>query len=125
MVRRAAAIKIKRAYDPPEKSDGYRVLVDRLWPRGIKKEDLPLDEWAKEIAPSTALRKTFSHDPEKWTDFQRAYKAELRKSEAKTKIAELAEKARKGPLTLVYSAKDPDHNNAQVLKDVIRSAARP
>src|SRR5690606_21153185 len=112
-------IKVKRAYEDVEKKDGYRVLVDRLWPRGIKKEDLLYDEWAKELAPSSELRKFFSHDKEKWKEFSSRFKKELRKKEAKDKIIELANKAKKRNVTLIFSAKDEDYNNAIVLKEVI------
>lgn len=112
-------IKIKRAYEAAEKKDGYRVLVDRLWPRGIKKEELSYDEWAKELAPSTELRKFFSHNKENWKDFISRFKKELRSKEAKDKIKEIALKAKKRNVTLIFSAKDEDCNNAVVLKEVI------
>jgi len=117
-------IKVKRAYEDVEKKDGYRVLVDRLWPRGIKKEDLLYDEWAKELAPSSELRKFFSHDKEKWKEFSSRFKKELRKKEAKDKIIELAKKAKKRNVTLIFSAKDEDYNNAILLKEVIEKTMR-
>ncbi|HVW69629.1 MAG TPA: DUF488 domain-containing protein [Steroidobacteraceae bacterium] len=113
-----AQIRIKRAYDPPSSDDGARVLVDRLWPRGLKKSDAHLSQWMKDIAPSTELRKWFAHDPARWEEFRRRYEAELRAK--RDLLAELTELARKGPLTLIYSAHDPLHNQAVVLLDVLR-----
>ena len=111
-------IKIERAYQPPEKSDGFRILIDRLWPRGVSKEKVKLDLWLKDVAPSNELRKWFSHDASKWQEFQEKYKAELKnKNQILNEIKDL-EKDNK-TLTLVYSAKDEEHNNAVVLKDVI------
>ncbi len=107
-------IKIKRAYEPPEKADGARILVDRLWPRGLSKEKARIDLWLKDIAPSTELRKWFGHDPEKWAEFQKRYRAELRRNEEP--LARLTQELQKGTVTLVYSAKDEDHNDAVVLK---------
>lgn len=112
-------VKIKRAYEPAARTDGYRVLVDRLWPRGIKKSDLVMDEWAKELAPSTDLRKRFAHDPSHWQEFVKSYRSELKTSDLRPKIQELAKKARRGTVTLIYSAKDEEHNNALVLKSLI------
>lgn len=107
-------ITIKRAYDPAEKSDGSRFLVDQLWPRGLKKEALHVQEWLKEVAPSGDLRKWFGHDPANWKEFQRRYKAELNKNPTAWKP--LLDAAREGDVTLVYSAHDTEHNNALVLK---------
>ncbi|MGZ3687629.1 MAG: DUF488 domain-containing protein [Bdellovibrionota bacterium] len=112
-------VKIKRAYEETEKGDGYRILIDRLWPRGIRKSKLILDEWAKELAPSSELRKSFGHDPDKWKEFQSRYRRELRTPEHRRIIEALARRARRRPLTLVYSAKDEEHNDAVVLKNVI------
>jgi uncharacterized protein YeaO (DUF488 family) len=112
-------IKIKRAYDPPEKSDGTRILVDRLWPRGITKERAKIDLWLKDVAPSTALRKWFGHDPEKWSEFRKRYRAELKKDVAVNQSIRAA--ARKGTVTLVYSAKDEAHNHALVLKEWVNA----
>lgn len=112
-------IKIKRAYEEAKKSDGYRVLVDRLWPRGIKKEELDFDEWAKELSPSKELRNFFSHDKDKWRDFSSRFKKELKSKNAKDKILFLAKQAKKKNVTLIYSAKDEEHNNAIVLQKVI------
>lgn len=108
---------IKRVYDTPAKSDGYRVLVDRLWPRGVSKERAKLDLWLKEIAPSTELRKWFGHDPKKWPEFQKRYRAELRANkEVVTQLKKLATKRR---VTLLFGARDVDHNEAAVLRDYI------
>lgn len=112
-------IKLKRAYEPPEKEDGFRVLVDRVWPRGIKREELALDLWLKEIAPSTPLRKWFGHNPTKWPDFCEQYQAELK--EKKEAVELLKEKSASGTLTLVFSAKDTDHSNAVALKKYLES----
>lgn len=112
-------IKIKRTYEPALKDDGFRVLIDRLWPRGIKKSKLNFDQWSKELAPSTELRKAFGHDPAKWKQFQNKYRAELRSPAARKEIDALAKRARKFNVTLLYSAKDEEHNDAVVLKDVL------
>lgn len=115
-------IKIKRIYEPYEKSDGFRVLVDRLWPRGIKKETAHIDHWMKEVAPSANLRKWFNHDPEKWAGFKTFYKAELKDAAA---IKELVREIRDhGSVTLLYGAKDEKHNQAVVLQTVLKSELR-
>lgn len=104
---------IKRAYEAPVPQDGTRVLVDRMWPRGLKKTDAAIAQWMKEIAPSTELRKWFGHDPQKWQEFRRRYRAELEdKGEL---LGELKALAKRGPVTLVYSAHDQAHNQAVVL----------
>jgi uncharacterized protein YeaO (DUF488 family) len=110
-------IKIKRIYDPASPTDGKRILIDRLWPRGLKKEEAAVDEWLKEIAPSSELRKWFSHDPVKWGEFSRRYREELQ-GQAEL-VDKLRREARKGTVTILYAAKDEQHNNAVVLKDVI------
>jgi uncharacterized protein YeaO (DUF488 family) len=110
-------VKLKRVYDQPEKADGKRVLVDRLWPRGIKKEDARLDLWLKDIAPSDDLRKWFSHDPSKWREFRDRYRHEL--NDKPDMIEDLKKAARQGTITLLYAAKDADRNNAVVLKEII------
>ena len=107
-------IHVKRAYDRPEPTDGYRVLVDRLWPRGLTKQAARIDEWAKDIAPTTGLRQWFHSRPGEWEEFQRRYRAFL--SENTDKLAPLAERAHKGTVTLIYASKNQDHNNAVVLK---------
>lgn len=112
-------IKLKRVYDPYADSDGKRILVDRLWPRGIKKEDARMDLWLKDIAPSNELRKWFGHDPGRWQEFRRRYREELK--EKSDLVRELRKAASKGTVTLLYSAKDTEHNNAVVLKEVIAS----
>ena len=111
-------LKLKRAYDKPAKNDGYRVLVDRLWPRGISKADLQLDDWMKEIAPSDELRKWFHDDPSRWGEFRKRYLAELK--DHREKVRPLAEKAGHGQVTLVYSADDETHNNAVVLRQYLK-----
>src|SRR5690349_18766305 len=110
-------IQIKRVYEPPEPSDGFRVLVDRLWPRGIAKERAALDLWMKGVAPSTELRRWFGHDPKRWTEFQKRYRAELK--EHASDLAELRSKARKGTVTLLFGARDVEHNEAVVLKRLL------
>lgn len=110
-------IQTKRAYEDAEKNDGYRVLVDRIWPRGVKKEDAKIDLWKKDVAPSTELRKWFGHDSEKWDDFQKKYKKELEKNSEWKNFQE--EISGKKMLTLVYSAKDTEHNQAVVLKNLL------
>ena len=112
-------IQIKRAYETPSKKDGFRVLIDRLWPRGVKKEKLPMSAWMKELAPSTELRKEFGHDPKHWKTFQSKYKKELKSPEAQEKLALLTEIAEKRNVTLLYGAKDVAHNDAVVLKQVL------
>ena len=110
-------VKIKRVYDSASPDDGKRILVDLLWPRGLKKEDAAIDEWLKEIAPSGELRKWFGHDPEKWRDFRSRYRGELKK---KTGIVErLRQEARTRTVTLLFAARDVEHNNAVVLKEII------
>jgi uncharacterized protein YeaO (DUF488 family) len=110
-------IHIKRVYESSAKSDGVRILVDRLWPRGIRKEDARLEEWAKDIAPSTELREWYGHDPERWPEFQKKYKGELKRNEAITAFIEKYQQER--ILTLVYAGKDGEHTHALVLKDFL------
>ena len=112
-------IRLQRVYDRTPVAGGKRVLVDRIWPRGIKKEDLHLDLWLKDLAPSTALRKWFGHDPARWEEFQRRYRAELRQPEKQVRLRELLSLARKSPVTLLYSAKDEEHNQAVALRHVL------
>lgn len=110
-------IKIKRIYDPVSKDDGKRILVARLWPRGMKKDEAKIDEWLKKIAPSDELRRWFSHDPSKWQEFKTRYKREIKK---KSELIErLRGEGKKGTITLLFSAKDTEHNNAVVLKELI------
>ncbi|MCC7547263.1 MAG: DUF488 domain-containing protein [Burkholderiales bacterium] len=110
-------IRLKRAYEVPARTDGTRVLVDRLWPRGVRKEQAAIDEWVKELAPSAALRKWFGHDPERWLEFRRRYAQELSgHAEALDRLRALA---RNGPVTLVYAARDQVHNDAVVLREIL------
>lgn len=111
-------IRLKRAYEPAAPSDGYRVLVDRLWPRGASKQRAMLDDWQKELAPSTELRTWFGHEPRRFPEFRRRYVDELRCK--RSRLAELRRRAREGTLTLVYSAHDAEHYDAIVLADVLR-----
>jgi uncharacterized protein YeaO (DUF488 family) len=115
-------VRVKRAYEPAAESDGYRVLVDRLWPRGVSRARLRLDSWAKDLAPSSELRAWFGHRPNRFEEFRRRYLEELRGRSAR--ISELRRLARGGTLTLVYSARDAEHNDAVVLADVIRRGLR-
>ena len=110
-------LKIKRIYDPVSRDDGKRILVDRLWPRGVKKDKASIDEWLKDIAPSHELRKWFSHDLSKWHEFKDRYRKELKnKLEF---IERLREETQRGKVTLLFSAKDVEHNNAVVLKEIL------
>jgi uncharacterized protein YeaO (DUF488 family) len=110
-------IACKRAYEEPAPHDGFRILVDRLWPRGLSKEEAQIDLWLKDIAPSTELRKWFNHDPAKWLEFQRRYRLELKDNEQL--LATIRAQARKTRVTLVYGAKDEQHNDAVVLLEVL------
>jgi uncharacterized protein YeaO (DUF488 family) len=113
---------IKRAYEEASKDDGVRVLVDRIWPRGISKQDLKIDHWMKQVAPSTQLRKWFSHDPDKFQEFKEKYKEELRNDEGKKEqLKELKRIVKKNEMnvTLIYAAKDKENNQASVLKEIL------
>jgi uncharacterized protein YeaO (DUF488 family) len=110
-------VHLQRAYDEPTPDDGYRVLVDRVWPRGRTKEHLRLDEWARDLGPSTHLRKWFGHDPARWTEFQVRYHAELADPGRFRTLDELAERARRARVTLVFGAHDAEHNQARVIAD--------
>jgi uncharacterized protein YeaO (DUF488 family) len=112
-------IKLKRAYESPSPDDGFRVLVERLWPRGVTKEKAQLDLWLKDVAPSAELRKWYSHDVAKWSEFQMRYRAELEKNEELVKL--LQERSVAGNVTLVYAARDEEHNSASVLKKFLDS----
>lgn len=116
-------IRVKRAYDDPSPLDGQRVLVERLWPRGVTRERACLDLWLKEAAPSAELRRWFGHDPAKWPEFQRRYREELR--HRPQEVAELKSLAAAGPVTLVYGSRDTEHNAALVLKDYIEAQLPP
>ncbi len=113
-------IRLKRAYEPPSKGDGARLLVERLWPRGLTKEKAAIDEWFKDVAPSQALRKWYAHDPERWEDFRRRYVKELRGNAAE--VERLRAKVKEGPATFVYAAKDEERNSAVVLKQFLEDA---
>jgi uncharacterized protein YeaO (DUF488 family) len=117
-------LAIKRAYEPVARSDGYRVLIDRLWPRGMRKEALALGAWMRDLAPSDALRRWFGHDPRRWTTFVARYREELRAPAARAALAELAARAAAGPVTLVYGAADVAHNDAVVLREKIARILR-
>ncbi len=112
-----ANIKIKRIYEPPSKTDGYRILIDRLWPRGMKKEDAHVDKWLKEIAPSTELRQWFHAEPGRWEQFRMKYLDELKNSDAVDELLSYINKY--DTITLLYSVKDEEHNHALILKDFI------
>jgi uncharacterized protein YeaO (DUF488 family) len=116
-------VKLKRAYEPPAPEDGTRILIDRLWPRGLSKKDAALDLWMKEIAPTTELRKWFAHDPARWEEFRRRYADEVHHNAELLK--ELGTLAQQGPVTLVYSAHDEAHNDAIVLRDVLLGHEAP
>ncbi len=113
----AANVKLKRAYGPSSGNDGKRILIDRLWPRGLKKADAAIDEWLKELAPSTALRKWFGHDPARWPEFRRRYLRELKHHPEE--LDRLRILARQGPITLVFAARDEAHNDAVVLRELL------
>jgi uncharacterized protein YeaO (DUF488 family) len=114
----------KNAYEPAGSADGYRVLIDRLWPRGLSKEKAKLDAWEKDIAPSAELRKWYGHDPEKWPEFQQRYKEELRAPAAKAVLDALTERAKKGRVTLVFASKAGDISNAAVLVALLGSRVK-
>ncbi|MDR7608013.1 MAG: DUF488 family protein [Armatimonadota bacterium] len=113
-------LRVRRVYEPPEPQDGFRVLVDRLWPRGLSKEAARVDLWARELAPSDRLRRWFGHDPVKWEEFRRRYREELSRSPARELVQQLAERARHDTVTLVFGARDERHNNAVVLAEVLQ-----
>ncbi len=118
----AIMIKIKRVYDEPSRDDGKRILIDRLWPRGLKKEDARIDEWIKEIAPSNELRKWFNHDPDKWREFKRRFFAELRRTQVV--VDGIISASRKGTVTLLFGAKEERFNNAVALQEYIESRVK-
>ena len=115
---------MKRAYDPPVAEDGERILVDRLWPRGVTKESARLSSWIKDLGPTTELRKWFGHNPSRWEEFRKRYEKELLQPEKRTILPDLAERSRRGVVTLVFAAKDEARNNAVVLKELIERIAR-
>ena len=114
----ALDLRLKRAYAPAEPGDGHRILVDRLWPRGVSRERARLDEWARDLAPSTELRKWFHHDPERFPEFRKRYREELRSHS--DQIDELRARASHGPVTIVYGARDTEHNEAVVIAELVR-----
>ncbi len=119
MTKQGLTIALKRVYDEPRSSDGTRVLVERLWPRGLSKERAHIDAWLKEIAPSSELRTWFGHDPEKFAEFRRRYETELASQTGQATLATLRELAHQGPVTLVFAAHDTEHTNAVVLRDLL------
>jgi uncharacterized protein YeaO (DUF488 family) len=116
-------LQIKRAYDPPARSDGVRILVDRLWPRGVRKEDADLDEWRKDVAPSSALREFYGHRPERFAEFAKRYRAELRRADSKQAVDELLALARRRRVTLVTATRDLEHSGAAVLASHLEGVA--
>ena len=113
-------LKTKRAYDKKEAGDGKRILIDRLWPRGLSKAEAAIDEWLKDLGPSTELRKWFGHDPERWTDFKKRYAVELTAADKQELLENIAQQAKRNNVTLVYSAKDREHNDVRVLEELVR-----
>jgi uncharacterized protein YeaO (DUF488 family) len=111
-------IRVKRAYEKAEAADGNRILVDRLWPRGLTKEKAAIDRWLKDVAPSTELRKWFGHDPKKWRKFRSRYRSELKQHSAPLQL--IKRKAKKGVVTLIYGARDQEHNEAVVLQELLK-----
>lgn len=123
MSQAGGRVEIKRVYEPPEPSDGDRVLVDRIWPRGLTKERARVDLWLKDIAPSAELRTWFDHDVAKYAEFRRRYLAELAQEPAASALAVLRQHCMRGPVTLVFAARDSEHANASVLRDLLRAEA--
>ena len=119
MTQQPISVALKRAYDEPAASDGTRVLVERLWPRGISKEHAHIDLWLKDVAPSTELRQWFQHDPQKFPEFRRLYTAELKAEAAQEALTKLREIAKQGQLTLVFAAHDAEYSNAVALHDLL------
>jgi uncharacterized protein YeaO (DUF488 family) len=115
----ALDVRIKRVYDPAERGDGYRILIDRLWPRGVSRERARLDEWARDLAPSDGLRKWFNHDPKRFPEFRQRYREELRGHI--DRIDDLRVRASHGPVTIVYGARDTEHNDAVVVAELVRT----
>ncbi|MGH7372314.1 MAG: DUF488 domain-containing protein, partial [Candidatus Methylomirabilales bacterium] len=117
-------IRIERVYEPPGRGDGVRVLVDRLWSRGLSEQKARIDEWQKDLAPTAALRKWFQHDPKKWNEFQRRYRNELKAKGKLEELQELARRAKRETITLLFGALDEEHNNAVALKDLLKELLR-
>jgi uncharacterized protein YeaO (DUF488 family) len=120
---KTATIRLKRAYDVPSDDDGTRILVERLWPRGLSKENAAIDLWLKEVAPSTELRKWYGHDPDKWEEFRRRYRAEL--DDKGEVLDDVRRRLGEGPVTFIFAAKDEEHNSAVVLKEFLERGPRP
>ncbi|MBL1096477.1 DUF488 domain-containing protein [Streptomyces coffeae] len=118
--RTRPGVRVRRVYEAPEPDDGTRVLVDRIWPRGLAKDDVQLDDWAKAAAPSTELRRWYGHQPERYAEFARRYRAELAEPERAEAVDRLRERAEAGPLTLLTATKDLDHSHAPLLADAVR-----
>ena len=114
-------VRIKRVYEPADRGDGYRILIDHVWPRGVSRERAKLDEWARELAPSDELRRWFDHLPERFDEFRARYRDELQAQ--RERLGELRRRAREGPVTIVYAAHDQDHNNAVVLAELVRDSS--
>jgi uncharacterized protein YeaO (DUF488 family) len=123
MARKTTAIRLKRVYEPPGPDDGTRILVERLWPRGVNKPKAAISHWAKEVAPSPELRRWYGHDPDKWDEFRRRYRAEL--DEKGDVLDDLKRRLTEGPVTFVYAARDERHNSALVLKEYLERDSRP
>jgi uncharacterized protein YeaO (DUF488 family) len=119
MTNQEVKIALKRVYEEPSPGDGVRILVERLWPRGLSRERAHVDIWLKEVAPSGALRSWFSHDPEKFAEFRRRYEAELATEKGQAALTKLRDLASRGPITLVFAARDAQHSNAVVLRDLL------
>jgi uncharacterized protein YeaO (DUF488 family) len=119
------AIRVRRVYEDPERADGARVLVDRLWPRGLRKDAAVLDDWLRDVAPSDELRRWYGHDPAKFDEFRRRYMAELTGPGAQQELGKLRALAAKGPLTLLTATKDSEHSQSAVLADLLKAAAEP
>ena len=123
MTKHKVTVTTKRAYDKAEESDGTRVLVDRLWPRGLSKERAHIDVWLKEVAPSNELRKAFGHDPEKFAEFREKYLAELSSGSGQEALKTLRDLAHQGPITLIFAAHDTEHSNAAVLHELLQQGS--
>lgn len=118
--RQDLTIKLKRAYDEPANDDGTRILVDRIWPRGLSKERAHIDLWLKDVAPSSELRKWFAHDPARFSEFRQRYQQELATGSGQDALQKLRDLAHQQPVTLIFSAHDTDHNNAVILRDLVQ-----
>ena len=117
-------LKLKRAYEPVESTDGKRILIDRLWPRGVSKSEARVDEWLKDLAPSTELRTWFGHDPQKWEEFRKRYIKELSSPDKTGLLEDIARRARRETITLIYSAKDTEHSDVKVLEQLITQQSK-